>query len=173
MRPDDFSSAWDARDQLIEQLRREEQLPSRVLYLRQDDGGALGAGLLPGHGGLVLIFWRGDSFITRLLREPEIVTEPYELKSDGFGGMFGFGEKGANGWVLRFFERGEAVAEGMLLPTITAFADLLASDDKFLYGRRKPRQIPLWQLKPESKEFCESVVSLWVKLAHMEELELH
>ena len=172
MRSEDFSAAWDARDMLIEQLRREGNLPARVLYVRCDDGGALGAGLLPGHAGLVLLFLKGDSFTTRVLREPEIVAEPFAQKSDGFGGMFGFGEKGSNGWILRFFERGEAVAEAMLLPTITAFADLLATDDKFLYGRRKPRQIPLWQLKPESKEFCESIISLWVKLVRVEEGEL-
>ena len=58
----------------------------------------------------------------------------------------------------------EFVAETSLFPTITAFSDLLASDDKFLKGRRKPKHIPLWQLKPEGKEFCENVVSLWVRL---------
>ena len=100
----------------------------------------------------------------RHLQEPELTAEPLVQKADGFGGVFGFGEKGANGWMLRFFERGELVAETALFPTITAFADLLASDDKFLYGRRKPRHIPLWQLKPEGREFCENVVSLWVRL---------
>ena len=42
MRPDDFSSAWDARDQLIEQLRREiestavqQDLRGQMLALHQ------------------------------------------------------------------------------------------------------------------------------------------
>ena len=169
MHADDFSSAWDARDRLTEQLLREQCLPTRVLYVRENDGGALGAGLLPGHAGLVMIFWRGNDFTIRLLREPELIAEPFIQQPDGFGGVFGFGEKGAKGWLLRFLERGGEVAQIALLPTITAFADLLAADDRFLYGRRKPRQIPLWQLKPESAEFCENVVSLWVRLLQHEE----
>ena len=67
MHTDDFSAAWDARDQLVNQLRREETLPQRALYLRADDGGVLGAGLLPGHGGLMLIQWHGSEFLTRRL----------------------------------------------------------------------------------------------------------
>ena len=169
MQKKDFSAAWDARDRLVDQLLREECLPSRVLYVRKDDGSALGAGLLPGHAGLVLIFWAGDSYALRLLHEPEIIAEEHLQKADGFGGVFGFGEKGANGWRILFHERGEAVAEVTLLPTITAFADLLAPDDKFLYGRRRTKEIPLWQLKPERRDFCEYVVSLWVKLFPVEE----
>ncbi|MDP3448549.1 MAG: hypothetical protein Q8S22_10890 [Eubacteriales bacterium] len=164
MHSENFSAAWDARDELVDKLRREECLPLRMLYVRNNEGGALAAGLLPGHAGLVLIDWRGSAFTTRVLREPELTTEPIEQKADGFGGMFGFGEKGAHGWLLRFLERGEPVAEVELYPTITAFADMLASDDRFLHGRRKPRQIPLWQLKPEARAFCETVISLWVRL---------
>jgi len=164
MHSEEFSAAWDARDQLVEKLKVENSLPVRVLYVRANDGSTLGAGLLPGHAGLVLIDCRGSECTVRHLREPELTAEPEVQKSDGFGGVFGFGEKGANGWLLRFFDRGECVAEASLFPTITAFADLLASDDKFLYGRRKQRHIPLWQLKPEGKEFCETVVSLWVRL---------
>ena len=164
MHASDFSAAWDARDQLLEQLKIENCLPTRVLYVRNNDGGALAAGLLPGHAGIVLIEWHGSTFTTKLLREPELIAEPIEQKSDGFGGMFGFGEKGGNGWRLCFYDRGEIAAETAILPTITAFADLLASDDRFLYGRRKPREIPLWQLKPEERAFCETVVSLWVRL---------
>ena len=164
MHSEDFSAAWDARDQLLNRLRRDECLPKRMLYLRTNDGGALCAGLLPGHGGLMLIDWRGSEFLLRWLGEPELTAEPATQRADGFGGMFGLGEKGANGWQLRFFDRGELVAEAPLYPAITAFADLLAEDDRFLYGKRKPRQIPLWQLKPESREYCEAVVPLWVRL---------
>lgn len=98
------------------------------------------------------------------LREPELTVDPFNQKADGFGGMFGFGEKGANGWLLRFSERGEPIAEVKLLPAITAFADLSAKDDRFLYGRRKVKHIPLWQLRPESSNVCESIVLLWGKL---------
>ena len=164
MHTEDFSAGWDARDQLLNQLRRDECLPKRMLYLRADDGGALCAGLLSGHGGLMLIDWRGSEFLTRRLKEPELTAEPTKQQADGFGGMFGFGEKGANGWMLRFFDRGTLVAKASLFPAITAFADLPAEDDRFLYGKRKPRQIPLWQLKPEGRETCEAVVSLWVRL---------
>ena len=164
MHSNHLSAAWDARDQLVNQLRRDESLPHRVLYLRTDDGGALGAGLLPGHGGLMLIDWRGSEFLTRRLSEPELKAEPATQQSDGFGGMFGVGEKGANGWMLRFLDRGALVAEVPLYPAITAFADLLAADDRFLYGKPKPRRIPLWQLKPEDRETCEAVISLWVRL---------
>lgn len=169
MKKDDFTAAWDARDQLLEQLKRDNCVPLRTLYVREDDGSARCAGLLPGHEGMVLIDWQSDHYTLRQLREPELTAEPFSQKSDGFGGMFGFGEKGANGWLLRFSERGETVAEVALLPTITAFADLLVKDDKFLYGRRKTKQIPLWQLKPESSAFCENVVLLWEKLLRARE----
>ena len=168
MHTEDFSAAWDARDQLVNQLRREECLPKRMLYLRTNDGGALCVGLLPGRGGLMLIDWRGREFLTRRLCEPELAAEPATQKADGFGGMFGFGEKGANGWMLRFFDHGVLVAEVPLYPAVTAFADLLAADDRFLYGKGKPRRVPLWQLKPEDRETCEAVVSLWVRLVREE-----
>ena len=169
MHTDDFSAAWDARDQLVNQLRREETLPQRALYLRADDGGVLGAGLLPGHGGLMLIQWHGSEFFTQRLVEPELKAEPVSQQADGFGGMFGLGEKSANGWMLHFLDRGALVAKAPLYPAITAFADLLPADDRFLYGKPKPRRIPLWQLKPERRDFCEYVVSLWVKLFSVEE----
>ena len=160
----DFSAVWDARDELIEHLKRDECMPKRVLYIRNNDGSALAIGLLPNHAGLALIDWQGDHYTLSVLREPRITAEPFEQKSDGFGGVFGFGEKGGNGWQLSVYEKELLLAEATLLPTITAFADLLAPDDRFLYGRRKPRQIPLWQLKPEENSFCETVVSLWVRL---------
>ena len=160
----DFSAEWDARDELIEHLKRDECMPKRVLYIRNNDGSALAIGLLPNRTGLVLIDWQGDHYTLSVLRKPLLTAEPFEQKSDGFGGVFGFGEKGGNGWQLSVYEKELLLAEATLLPTITAFADLLAPDDRFLYGRRKPRQIPLWQLKPEEISFCETVVSLWVRL---------
>ena len=160
----DFSAEWDARDELLARLKLENCLPKRVLYIRKNDGSALALGLLPNRAGLALIDWQGDHYTLTVLREPRLIAEPFEQKSDGFGGVFGFGEKGGNGWQLDVYEKDVLLAEVTLLPTITAFADLLAPDDRFLYGRRKPRQIPLWQLKPEENSFCETVVSLWVRL---------
>lgn len=165
MHATDFSAEWDARDALIEQLKRENCLPKRVLYVRKNDGSTLALGLLPNHAGLTLIDWQGERYTLSVLREPKLVAEPFEQKSDGFGGVFGFGEKGGNGWQLDVYEKDVLLAEATLLPTITAFADLLTPDDRFLYGRRKPRQIPLWQLKPEERSLCEAVVSLWTRLA--------
>ena len=139
-------------------------LPKRMLYVRKNDGTALAIGLLPNRAGVVLVDWRADSYTMKRLAKPRLTAGPFEQKSDGFGGVFGFGDKGANGWQLCLYEGTEAMAEVTLLPTITAFADMLTPDDRFLYGRRKPRQIPLWQLKPEERAFCETVVSLWVRM---------
>ena len=164
MHATDFSAEWDARDELVERMKRENCLPKRMLYVRKNDGTALAIGLLPNRAGVVLVDWRADSYTMKRLAEPRLTAEPFEQKSDGFGGVFGFGDKGANGWQLCLYEGTEAMAEVTLLPTITAFADMLTPDDRFLYGRRKPRQIPLWQLKPEENAFCETVVSLWVRM---------
>lgn len=164
MHATDFSAEWTARDELVEQLKRDNCLPKRVLYVRKNDGSTLALGLLPNRAGLVLVDWQGEHYTLSVLRESKFIAEPFEQKVDGFGGVFGFGEKGGNGWQLSIYEKEVLLAEVTLLPTITAFADLLTPDDRFLYGRRKPRQIPLWQLKPEERSFCETVVSLWSRL---------
>jgi hypothetical protein len=164
MHETDFSAEWDARDELVARLKEENCLPKRVLYVRRNDGSALALGLLPNRAGLTLVDWQGDHYALKVLKKPLLVAEPFEQKTDGFGGVFGFGEKGGNGWQLSIYENDMLLFEVQLLPTITAFADLLTSDDRFLYGKRKPRQIPLWQLKPEENSFCETVVSLWVRL---------
>ena len=164
MHATDFSAEWDARDELVERMKRENCLPKRMLYVRKNDGTALAIGLLPNRADVVLVDLRADSYTMKRLAEPRLTAEPFEQKSDGFGGVFGFGEKGGNGWQLCVSDNGTPLAEVTLLPTITAFSDLLTPDDRFLYGKRKPRQIPLWQLKPEENAFCETVVSLWVRL---------
>ena len=74
------------------------------------------------------------------------------------------GEKGASGWQIKLINNGEIHAEVTLLPAITAFADVLAKNDRFLYGKRKPQSIPLWQLRPEERRICEATVGLWEKL---------
>lgn len=164
MNSNETAAAWDARDRLVHHLKREEWMPTRTLYLRLNDGGALAVALLPGHQGILLITLHADTYDVKHLLEPELIVEPYQLKAEGFGGVFGIGEKGANGWTLQLLERGVPVAETQLLPAITSFADLLMADDRYLNGKRKPRQIPLWQLKPEDRGVCENVLTLWIKL---------
>ena len=164
MPPEVNTAAWGARDRLLSQLKQENLLPVRMLYIRRDDGGTLAIGLLPERGGVVMIQWSGETYAITRIKQPTLVLDPFEQKSEGFGGMFGFGEKGSNGWVLRLQEGGVDVAEALLLPYITSFADLFAKDDRFLYGKCKPRAIPLWQLRPEERRICEATVGLWEKL---------
>ena len=164
MPPEVHTVAWDARDTLLSELKQNNLLPVRMLYVRRDDGGTLGIGLLPNRGGVVMIQWIGEAYTTTLVKQPTLVLEPFEQKSEGFGGVFGFGEKGSHGWVLRLLDGGAEAANVILLPYITSFADLFAKDDRFLYGKRKPRAIPLWQLRPEERRVCEATVGLWEKL---------
>lgn len=162
--PSDHTSAWDARDRLVQELRDADCLPLRALYIRRDDGGTLALCLLPERRGFALVEWRNDTYELVFLQEPAMETEPYEKKAVGFGGYFGFGEKGSRGWLLRLIDQNKTVAEVTLLPYITAFADLPAKKDKFLYGRRMPRQIPHWQPVPEDQYICAAAISDWQRL---------
>lgn len=165
MPKDQHVADWDARDRLLEELKQGGNLPLRMLYIRRDDGSALALGQLPDRRGLAMIDWRGESYDLTYLREPTIQTELFEQKAVGFGGMFGIGEKGANGWTLHLMDQGELAAEIRFLPYITSYADLLAKNDKFLTGKRKPREIPLWQLRPEDRFTCEATLNIWIRLA--------
>ncbi len=164
MTKQELAAAWDKRDRLIEELAQNGRLPVRTLYIRRDDGGALAIGLLSERRGIQLIEWHGSSYQTSFLRQPLMQLEEYEQKAEGFGGVFGIGEKGACGWTLRLLENGVAVTEAHLLPGITSFADLMIREDRFLHGKKRPRQIPLWQLRPEIAGICEAVMTLWVRL---------
>ena len=164
MLPEAIAAAWDARDRLLEELKRENRLPVRTLYIRRDDGGTLAIGILPEHGGVVMVDWNGASYTTSPLKQPVLIPEEFEQKSEGFGGVFGFGEKGSSGWTLRLMDDGAEIASVVLLPYITSFVDLMAKDDRFLYGKRKPRAIPHWQLRPEERRVCEATVGLWERL---------
>ena len=164
MLPEGIAAAWDARDRLLTELKQENLLPVRMLYIRRDDGGTLAIGLLPERGGVVMIQWIGETYTITRIQQPTLVLDPFEQKSEGFGGMFGFGEKGSSGWVLRLLDGEVEAANAVLLPYITSFSDLFAKDDRFLYGKRKPRAIPLWQLRPEERRVCEVTVGLWEKL---------
>ncbi len=157
----DYIAAWDTRDRLLEELKEKDSLPVRTLYIRRDDGGALALGLLSDRRGAVLIELHAASYELSILREPALLSEPYEKKAAGFGGVFGIGEKGSNGWMIKLTEHGKEVREIILLPYITSFADLAVKGDKFLCGKRKPRQIPLWQPRPEDRYTCEAVLTLW------------
>ncbi len=164
MQKNQHIAEWDARDQLLEELKQGDNMPLRTLYIRRDDGSALALGALPDRRGLAMFDWRGASYDLKFLREPALHMEIFEQKAVGFGGMFGFGEKGANGWTLQVTERGKTVAEIMFLPYITAFADLPIKNDKFYKSKRKPNQIPLWQLRPEERDVCEKTLTLWKRL---------
>ena len=164
MTVNDFAAAWDARDRLIEELTQKRSLPVRTLYIRRNDGGTLALGLLPDHGGLVVVDWNNESCHTALLRRPELQFKPYEQKAEGFGGIFGFGEKGAWGWSIRLQDGDAMQAEAEVLPNITAIADLLIEDDPFLTGKRKPRVAPLGQLRPEDRATCGRILSLWERM---------
>lgn len=164
MLPETIAAAWDARDRLLEELKQENRLPVRTLYVRRDDGGTLAIGILPERGGVVMIDWSGTGYTTALLIHPALILEEFEQKSEGFGGVFGFGEKGSQGWTLRLMDDGAEITNIVLLPYITSFVDLMAKDDRFLYGKRKPRAIPHWQLRPEERRACEVTVKLWERL---------
>ena len=164
MTVNDFAAAWDARDRLIEELTQKRCLPGRTLYIRRNNGGTLSFGLLPDHGGLIVIDWQNESCQTAILRRPALRLEPYEQKAEGFGGIFGFGEKGAWGWSIHLLDGDAAQAEAGVLPNITSVADFMLTDDPFLTGKRKPRIAPLGQLRPEDRETCERILTLWERL---------
>lgn len=164
MFPNEFNAAWDARDRLVEELTRERCLPKRTLYIRRNDGGTFAIGLLPDQGGVIAIDWYNATCNTQILRQPVLRLDPYEQKAEGFGGLFGFGEKGARGWTIRLIDGGQTRAEAAILPNITAIADVLVSEDPFLSGKRKQRMAPFGQLRPEDKGICERILTLWERL---------
>ena len=164
MTPDEITAAWDARDRLLEELARDQCLPDRTLYIRRNDGGTLAIGLLPEKGGLVVIDWHNAACEVQTLRRPVLRLDPFEQKAGGFGGMFGFGEKGAHGWSVRLLDGGTVQAEAEVLPNITAIADLLRKEDPFLSGKRRSKTVPLGQLRPEDKSICERILSVWERL---------
>jgi hypothetical protein len=164
MTSEEICAAWDARDRLLTELAQTNRLPSRTLYIRRDDGGTLGIGLLPERGGLLVIDWKDAAYQLQLLRQPVLRLDPYEQKSAGFGGMFGFGEKGARGWTVRLLDGGTVQTEVAVLPNITAVADLLLKEDAFLGGKRRSKTAPHGQLRPEEKETCERMLAFWEEL---------
>ena len=129
-----------------------------------DDGGTLAFGLLEKGNGAILIEWRNSGYQILLVERPKLSTEPYARKEEGFGGMFGFGEKGALGWMLRLINGETVFAEAPILPNITAIADALRKEDPFFAGKQKLREAPLDRLRPEDRETCRQILSLWERL---------
>ena len=161
MTNDEISAAWDARDRLLNELKQPNCLPSRTLCIRRNDGGTLALGLLPNRGGLLVLDWKDADYCMQTLRQPVIRLDPYEQKAEGFGGMFGFGEKGARGWMLRLLDGGEVIAEAAVLPGITAVVDLFIKEDAFFNGKHRSKAAPFGQLRPEDKETCERMLTVW------------
>lgn len=164
MTPDEITAAWDARDRLLEELKRTQRLPTRTLYIRRNDGGTFVAGLLPERGGVLTIDWNNADYRVEVLCQPVLRLDPFVQKEEGFGGIFGFGEKGARGWTIRLLDAGIVRAEAEVLPDITAISDLLVSEDTFFNGKRRPKTAPHGQLRPEDKETCERILSVWERL---------
>ena len=164
MTSEEICAAWDARDRLLRELAQTNRLPGRTLYIRRDDGGTLGIGLLPECGGVLVIDWKDAAYNIVALRQPILRLDPYEQKSAGFGGMFGSGEKGARGWMVRLLDGGTVQTEIAVLPNITAVADLLLKEDTFLNGKRRSKTAPHGQLRPEDKETCERILEFWEEL---------
>ncbi len=161
MTSEEICAAWDARDRLLNELTQTNSLPSRTLYIRRDDGGTFAIGLLPNRGGLLVLDWKYADYRLLTLRQPVLRLDPYEQKSEGFGGMFGFGEKGARGWTIRLLDGGAVIAEVAILPNITAISDVYAKKDAFLNGKRRPKAAPFGELRPEDRETCERMLSVW------------
>ena len=164
MTSEEISAAWESRDRLQNELSQTNRLPSRTLYIRRDDGGTLCIGLLPERGGVLVIDWKDAAYQLQHLRQPVLRLDPYEQKSAGFGGMFGFGEKGARGWTVRLLDGGTVQAEVAVLPNITAVADLMLKEDAFLSGKRHSKTAPHGQLRPEDKDTCERMLAFWEEL---------
>ena len=164
MTVDEQGAMWDCRERLIADLRTGGVLPERTLYIRRQDGGAYALGRLKGGTCALSIDWRMDSANFAMVNEPRMIIDSYVQKADGFGGVFGIGEKGGIGWMLHLMDGETSVWEVSLLPGTTAIADLLYSEDRFLNGKRKKRGVPLWQLRPENTETCRQILSVWMRL---------
>ena len=157
----DFGALWDRRDRLAAELAENSLLPERTLYLLRADGGVSAVGSCAGAGKGFVLDWGPKDCRLRAFGRARFTAEPFEQEALGFGGLFGAGEKGARGWMLRVSEGGDPALEAPLLPGITAVADLPFSDDRFLNGRRRRADVPHWQLAPQDRETCAQIVKFW------------
>ncbi len=171
MTADERGAMWDCRDRFVAELRGGNLLPERTLYMQRQDGGAFAIGSLPKGTRALAIDWHTDACSFTIVNKPRLLISSCEQEADGFGGMFGFGEKGGSGWLLHLLDGDTLLWEAPLLPGITAIADLLYSEDRFLNGRRKKRDVPLWQLRPENAQTCEQILSVWEKILNAKTAE--
>lgn len=160
----DWETKWNTRDQLVEECKRKGCLPGRSLYLRREDGGVFALGVRKDAPRVLSFDWDGAACRIRTLEKPRIALSEYDVQPGGFGGMFGLGEKGAHGWMLRIFDGESLVWETPVLPGMTAIADLLFQEDRFWNGKRKKSTVPHWQLKPEDQQRCEEIFTVWERL---------
>ena len=160
----DWETMWKTRDQLVEELKNSGLLPERSLYIRREDGGVFALAVRTDAPRVLSFDWNGTSCRYRALENPHIALSEYDVQPGGFGGMFGLGEKGAHGWMLRVLDGASLVWETPVLPGMTAIADLLFREDRFLNGRRKKGTVPHWQLMPEDEQRCEEIIAVWERL---------
>lgn len=164
MTANELEVLWNTRDQLVEELENKGFLPERSLYIRREDGGVFALAVRTNSPRVLSFNWSGSACQHRALEKPRIVLFEYDVQPGGFGGMFGLGEKGAHGWMLRVLDGETLVWETPVLPGITAIADLLYREDRFLNGRRKRGTVPHWQLMPEDEKRCEEIFAVWGRL---------
>lgn len=155
---------WDVRDKLAEELRVRDLMPERSLYIRREDGGVFALGIRKQAPYILSFDWDGTECRLRALESASITLTEYDVAPNGFGGMFGLGEKGAHGWMLSVLEVGKLVWQTPVLPGMTAIADLFFREDRFLNGRRKKGTVPHWQLMPEDEKRCVEIFTVWDKL---------
>ena len=160
----DFEALWDRRDRLVGEQKSKGLLPERTLDVLRVDGGIAAVGVCAGKQNAFVLDWGVDSYRLTALENPCMMAEAFSQEPQGFGGLFGAGEKGAQGWMLRVFEGDRLAQEAPLLPGITAAADLLFGEDRFLNGRRRRADVPHWQLSPLERETCGQLLRLWQRL---------
>lgn len=159
-----YEAIWDQRDRLADELKSKGLLPERTLYLLRADGGVSAVGFRAGNPAGFALEWGVSGYQLTALANPLLTAETFEKQAQGFGGLFGAGEKGARGWLLRVFDGERLALEASLLPGITAAADLLYREDRFLNGRRRRADVPHWQLAPLDGPNCEQLTEIWKKL---------
>jgi hypothetical protein len=160
----DWETMWNTRDQLVEELKTSDLLPERSLYIRREDGGVFALAVKKDVPRVLSFDWDGASCRHHALEQPRIAPSEYVVQPGGFGGMFGLGEKGAQGWMLRVLDGTALVWETPVLPGMTAIGDLFFREDRFLNGRRKKGTVPHWQLCPEDEQRCEEILAVWERL---------
>ena len=164
MTANELEILWNTRDRLVEELTSRGLMPDRTLYIRREDGGVFALAVRKDSPRVLSFDWDGACCRYGALEQPSLSLAAYDVQPGGFGGMFGVGEKGAHGWMLRVLDGQTLVWQAPVLPGMTAIADLLYKEDRFLNGRRKRATVPHWQLTPEDGERCGEIFAVWQKI---------